>query len=60
MIIVPLWVTHLEAVGAVSGYQQFNDILATSHTVVHYDRWGTGLADREREFRAARPGKSAQ
>ena len=32
-----------------SGYAQFNDILAERHTVVHYDRWGTGLSDRERD-----------
>lgn len=48
LIIVPPWLTHLEAVKAMSGYQQFNDILATRHTVAHYDRWGTGLSDRER------------
>ena len=49
LIIVPPWLTHLEAVRAMSGYQQFNDILATQHTVVHYDKWGTGLSDRERD-----------
>ncbi|GAC1322763.1 MAG: alpha/beta fold hydrolase [Mycobacteriales bacterium] len=49
LVIVPPWITHLEAVRAMSGYQQFNDVLAARHTVVHYDRWGTGLSDRDRD-----------
>lgn len=48
LIIVPPWITHLDAVTAMSGYRQFNDAVAAQHTVVHYDRWGTGLSDRDR------------
>lgn len=48
LIIVPPWITHLGAVTAMSGYRQFNDLLGAQHTVVHYDRWGTGLSDRDR------------
>jgi pimeloyl-ACP methyl ester carboxylesterase/DNA-binding CsgD family transcriptional regulator len=48
LIVVPPWVTHLEAVTAMSGYREFNDALAERHTVVHYDRWGTGLSDWDR------------
>lgn len=49
LIIVPPWFSHLDAVKATSGYQQFNDEVARHHTVVHYDRWGSGLSDRDRE-----------
>lgn len=48
LLVVPPWITHLDAVKAMSGYRQFNDVLAKHHTVVHYDRWGTGLSDRDR------------
>jgi len=48
LIVVPPWITHLEAVTAMSGYRQFNEVLAKHHTVVHYDRWGTGLSDWDR------------
>ena len=48
LIIVPPWVTHLEAVTAMSGYRELNEVLTCHHTVVRYDRWGTGLSDRAR------------
>ncbi len=48
LIVVPPWVTHLEAVKEMSGYHEFNDKLAQRHTVVRYDRWGSGLSDRHR------------
>lgn len=48
MILIPPWISHLEAVAAMSGYRQFNDVLAAHHTVARYDRWGTGLSDRNR------------
>ena len=48
LIIVPPWITHLEAVTAMSGYRELNDVLTAHHTVVRYDRWGTGLSDRAR------------
>lgn len=49
LIVIPPWISHLDAVTAMSGYRQFNDAVAAHHTVVHYDRWGTGLSDRERK-----------
>jgi pimeloyl-ACP methyl ester carboxylesterase/DNA-binding CsgD family transcriptional regulator len=48
MIVVPPWISHLEAVNAMSGYRQFNEVIAARHTVVRYDRWGSGLSDRDR------------
>jgi pimeloyl-ACP methyl ester carboxylesterase len=48
LIIIPPWINHLDAITAMSGYRQFNDAVAAQHTVVHYDRWGTGLSDRDR------------
>jgi pimeloyl-ACP methyl ester carboxylesterase/DNA-binding CsgD family transcriptional regulator len=48
LIIVPPWITHLEAVRAMSGYRELNSVLTRHHTVVRYDRWGTGLSDRDR------------
>jgi DNA-binding CsgD family transcriptional regulator/pimeloyl-ACP methyl ester carboxylesterase len=48
MIVIPPWMSHLEAATAISGYGQFYDVLAARHTVVRYDRWGTGLSDRDR------------
>lgn len=48
LIVVPPWLTHLEALRALSGYHRFHELLARRHTVVLYDRWGTGLSDRDR------------
>ena len=48
LVVVPAWVTSLEAVTALSGYRRFHDALSRHHTVVLYDRWGTGLSDRDR------------
>jgi pimeloyl-ACP methyl ester carboxylesterase len=47
MVLIPPWISHLEAATALSGYERF-DVLAAQHTVVRYDRWGTGLSDRDR------------
>jgi len=33
---------------ALSGHKPFHDLLTEAHTVVRYDRWGTGLSDRGR------------
>jgi pimeloyl-ACP methyl ester carboxylesterase len=49
LVVVPPWTTHLEAETALSGYRTFHDELSRHHTVVVYDRWGTGLSDRERD-----------
>jgi pimeloyl-ACP methyl ester carboxylesterase/DNA-binding CsgD family transcriptional regulator len=48
LIVIPPWISHLEAVTAMSGYRQFYDVLAAHHTVVRFDRWGCGLSDRDR------------
>jgi hypothetical protein len=40
MIVIPPWISHLEAVTAMSGYWQFYDVMAAHHTVVRYDRLG--------------------
>jgi pimeloyl-ACP methyl ester carboxylesterase/DNA-binding CsgD family transcriptional regulator len=48
LIVIPPWISHLEAVTAMSGFGRFYDVLSHHHTVVRYDRWGTGLSDRDR------------
>jgi pimeloyl-ACP methyl ester carboxylesterase/DNA-binding CsgD family transcriptional regulator len=48
LLVVPPWVTHLDAMNTLSGYRRFHDLLGRHHTVVLYDRWGTGLSDRSR------------
>lgn len=48
LIVVPPWTTHLGAQAALSGHPSFHETLRRHHTVVLYDRWGTGLSDRSR------------
>ena len=48
MVVIPPWMSHLVAATAISGYGPFYDVLAAHHTVVRYDRWGTGLSYRDR------------
>jgi DNA-binding CsgD family transcriptional regulator/pimeloyl-ACP methyl ester carboxylesterase len=48
LIVIPPWISHLEAVTSMSGYRRFYDVLAAHHTVIRYDRWGCGLSDRDR------------
>lgn len=48
LVAVPPWTTHLESQARLSGYRSFHDALSRFHTVVLYDRWGTGLSDRDR------------
>ena len=48
LVVVPPWVTHLRVGRAMSGYGELNRVLCESHTVIRYDRWGTGLSDRDR------------
>jgi len=48
LLVVPPWVTHLDALKALSGHGRFHDLLGRRHTIVLYDRWGTGLSDRNR------------
>ncbi|MDQ4038246.1 MAG: alpha/beta fold hydrolase [Actinomycetota bacterium] len=48
LVIVPPWTTHLAVQAGLSGHQRFHAALEAEHTVVLYDRWGTGLSDRRR------------
>lgn len=48
LVVVPPWTTHLHEQAALSGHRLLNECLARRHTVVTYDRWGTGLSDRDR------------
>ena len=48
LVVVPPWTTHLGAQAAFSGYEPFHEGLSRHHTVVMYDRWGTGLSERDR------------
>jgi pimeloyl-ACP methyl ester carboxylesterase/DNA-binding CsgD family transcriptional regulator len=49
LIVLPPWGTHLIAEEALSGHGAFVGVLAREHTVVRYDRWGTGLSSRNRD-----------
>jgi pimeloyl-ACP methyl ester carboxylesterase len=48
LLCVAWWVSHLEGDWQHPGYRQFFGALAKHHTVIRYDRPGTGLSDRER------------
>jgi pimeloyl-ACP methyl ester carboxylesterase/DNA-binding CsgD family transcriptional regulator len=48
LVIVPPWVSHLSAKWSLSGHEDFLAALSEHHTVVQYDRWGTGLSERSR------------
>lgn len=48
MIVVPPWTSHLHEQAALSGHRLLLNCLGRHHTVVLYDRWGTGLSDRDR------------
>lgn len=48
LVVVPPWTSHLHEQAALSGHRLFHDCLSRHHTVVLYDRWGTGLSDRDR------------
>src|ERR1700752_2455384 len=48
LVVGPPWASHLEAQRSLSGFAAFMETLSSRHTVIVYDRWGTGLSDRER------------
>ncbi|HEX6348442.1 MAG TPA: alpha/beta fold hydrolase [Candidatus Dormibacteraeota bacterium] len=48
LIALPPWATHLTGEMALSGHYSFHRILAEHHEVIRYDRWGTGMSDRNR------------
>ncbi len=48
-LVVPAgWVSHLEVQWETPAFRAFWEALAQHHTLVHYDRRGTGLSDRDR------------
>jgi pimeloyl-ACP methyl ester carboxylesterase len=49
LVLLPPWATHLIAEETLSGHGPFIGALASEHTVVRYDRWGTGLSSRKRD-----------
>ncbi|TWH26595.1 alpha/beta fold hydrolase [Isoptericola variabilis] len=49
LVCVPPWTTRLQAQQELSGHRTFVAELARHHTVVQYDRWGTGLSSRDRD-----------
>jgi len=52
LVVLPPWTSHLVVQAGLSGHDRFCAALARQHTVVLYDRWGTGLSDRDRtDFR---------
>lgn len=48
LVVVPPWATHLTGEARLSGFDAFHGRLTARHSVVRYDRWGTGLSDRDR------------
>ena len=42
-----MWISHLEEEWEFPEVRAFIEALAAEHTVVRYDRLGTGLSDRE-------------
>jgi pimeloyl-ACP methyl ester carboxylesterase/DNA-binding CsgD family transcriptional regulator len=49
LISLPAWAGHLEGIPMFSGFAAFERRIARNHTLICYDRWGTGLSDRERD-----------
>lgn len=48
LVVPPGWVSHLEQQWEMPAVRAFYETLARHHTVVFYDKRGTGLSDRER------------
>ena len=48
LVVPPPWVSHQELIWQERGYRRFWERLANHHTLVCYDRPGTGLSDRNR------------
>ena len=57
LILPAYWGSHLEVEWSFPEYRAFISALATDHTVIRYDRLGTGLSDR---VRPERPGVEAE
>jgi pimeloyl-ACP methyl ester carboxylesterase len=48
LVVVPPWLSHQELSWQVPAFCRFCEKLAQHHTLVQYDRAGTGLSDRKR------------
>jgi pimeloyl-ACP methyl ester carboxylesterase len=48
LVVPPAWVSHQELLWQDPAYRRFGERLAEHHTLVVYDRPGTGLSDRNR------------
>jgi pimeloyl-ACP methyl ester carboxylesterase len=48
LVVPPAWVSHQELIWQQPEYRHFWEKLANRHTLVQYDRPGTGLSDRNR------------
>jgi DNA-binding SARP family transcriptional activator len=55
LVLPAMWISHLEEEWEFPEVRAFIEALAAEHTVVRYDRLGTGLSDRE-----PRPGMAAE
>jgi DNA-binding SARP family transcriptional activator len=47
LVLPAMWISHLEAEWGFPELRGFVEALAAEHTVIRYDRLGTGLSDRE-------------
>jgi pimeloyl-ACP methyl ester carboxylesterase/DNA-binding SARP family transcriptional activator len=47
LLVPALWASHLERDWSLAAYREFFSELARDHTVIRYDRLGTGLSDRD-------------
>ncbi|MDQ5807399.1 MAG: alpha/beta fold hydrolase [Actinomycetota bacterium] len=48
LVLPAWWVSHLEVDWQFAGFRAFVEALSAHHTVIRYDRLGTGLSDRDR------------
>jgi len=49
LVVVPAWTSHLEELWKLEGQQVFCEVLSAERTVIHFDKWGTGLSERNRD-----------
>ena len=55
LVLPAMWISHLEEEWALPEVRAFLEALAAEHTVIRYDRLGTGLSDRDPQ-----PGMAAE
>lgn len=49
LLVVPAAASHLEEIWKLEGQRAFCEVLGANHTLIHFDRWGMGLSDRDRD-----------